>query len=119
MIISEAKEPASKTMWKQKLNSHGRETVGVCGQIDGYNSSPFVLGTTQGHLLQFSQKPPVVKPTFKCEVKIPKTQESISPSEVKSVLSKDTVEVGPDDKWLFMYLFIIPKKSVESHWTNS
>ena len=34
---------------------------------------PFVLDSIQGHVLKFSQEPPLAKPTHKCEVKILKT----------------------------------------------
>ena len=37
-IILGPKEPASKTMQKQELDSHGRETEGVYGQMDGYET---------------------------------------------------------------------------------
>ena len=48
---------------------------------------PFVFGTIQGHLLQFNQKLYLVKPSKKCEVMVPKTQESMMVSEVQSMLS--------------------------------
>ena len=81
----------------------------------GITQEPFMLGTIKGHLLQFSQKPPLVKPTHKCEVKVPNTQESMMTSEVSSVLSEGTTEVGPGYKGFFTYPFLIPKKNWESH----
>ena len=63
-------------------------------QIDVYNTRPLWLGTIQGHLLQFNQKPPLVKPTWKCEVKEPKTQEGMIAPEVRSILSEGTIEVA-------------------------
>ena len=65
--------------------------------------------------MQFNQKTPLLKPTLKCEVKEPKTEESIMASEVKSVLFEYTMEVGPGNKGFFMYPFLIPKKNGESH----
>ena len=83
--------------------------------MDGYNPGSFHVGTIQGHLLQFNQKPPLVKSTWKCEVKVPKTQESIVSSEVSSMLAKDTTELGWGNKGFFTYPFLISKKNGESH----
>ena len=38
----------------------------------GITQDPFMLGMVQGHLLLFDQKPLLVKPSHKCEVKIQK-----------------------------------------------
>ena len=64
-----------------RLGSFPNEWMGIT-----YN--PFMLGTIQGYLLQFNNKSPLVKPIFKCEVKVPMTQESMMTSEVISMLSK-------------------------------
>ena len=74
-----------------------------------------MLGTIQGHLLQFSQKPPLIKVTSKCKVKVPKAQETTMTSEVSSMLSEGTIELGPGNKGFFAYPFLIPKKNRESH----
>ena len=60
---------------------------------------PFMLGTIQGHLLKFNQKPPLIKSTNKCEVKVPKAQ-----------VSEGTIELGPGNKGFFTYPFLIPPK---------
>ena len=39
-----ARSPASKTIQKQKLNSHGKETEGVCEQMHGYNPRSLHVG---------------------------------------------------------------------------
>ena len=39
-----SKSPASKTMWKHKFNTSGRETGGVCKRMDGYNPGPLHIG---------------------------------------------------------------------------
>ena len=83
--------------------------------MDGYNPGPFVFSTIQGHLLQFSQKASLVKPTCKCEVKVPKMQKSIMTSEVTSVLSDGAIEAGPGNKGFLTYPFLISKKNKESH----
>ena len=64
----------------------------------GITQDLFTLGKIQGHLLQFSQKSPLVKATQKCEVKIQKTQESMMASDVRSMLSQGTIEIGPGNK---------------------
>ena len=84
-------------------------------ELMGITQDPFMLGTILGHLLQFNQMPPLVKPTHKWKVNVPKTQETIMASEVRSVLSKDTTEVGPGNKIFLTYPFLIPKKNGESH----
>ena len=73
-----------------------------------------MLGTIQGHLLQFNQKPSLKKPTSKCKIKVPKAQENMVASEVSSLLSEGTIELGPGNKGFFKYPFLIPKKNRES-----
>ena len=80
----------------------------------GITHDSFMLGTIQGHLLQFNQKPPQVRSTNKCKVKVPKCQESMMASEVRSILSKSTLEVDPGNKGFLAYLFLTPKKNGES-----
>ena len=36
-------------------------------------------------------------------------------SEIRSMLSKDTIEAGPGNKGVFTYPFLITKKNGESH----
>ena len=74
------------------------ETEEVCKWMDWYNPRPFMLASIQGHLLHFNQKPPLVKPICKCEVNIPETQENMMTSEVRSMLSQGTIDVGPGNK---------------------
>ena len=95
------------------LNSHGRETGGFYKWMNGYNPRPLCDGQNkkQGHLLQFNQKSPLVKPTHKCEVKVPKTQESMMTSEDSSMLSEITIDVGPENKGFFTYPWLNPKKN--------
>ena len=78
-----------------------------------------MLGTIQGYLLQFNQKPLLIKPTSKCEVKVPKAQESMMTSEASSMLSEGTKELGPGNKGFFQYPSLIPKKNAESHFIMS
>ena len=57
-----------------------------------------MLDMVKGHLLQLICKPPLMKPTHKCAVKIPWTHEATMASEINSMLSKGTTEVGPGNK---------------------
>ena len=81
----------------------------------GITQDPFVLGTIQGYLLQFNQKPTLVKPTFNCEFKVPKNQESMMVLEVRSMLSEGIMEIAPRNKGFFTYPFLIPNNNGESH----
>ena len=69
-----------------------------------------MLGTVEANLLQFTCKPPLVKPTYKWKIKTPKTQEGTMASESSSMLSEGTIEVGQVNKEFFTHPFIIPKK---------
>ena len=73
-----------------------------------------MLGMVQGYLLHFNQKPPLVKPLQKYEVKIPKDQESVMSSEINTMLLKSTIDLCPGNKGLFTYPFIIPMKNRKS-----
>ena len=84
-------------------------------KLMGIIQDPFMLDTIQGHLLQFNQKLPVVKPTHKCKIKVPKTQESMMASEIRSMLSESTIAVGQGNKGFFTHPFLIPKTNEESH----
>ena len=42
-------------------------------------------------------------------------QDSMMTSGVSSMLSEDTIELGPGNKGFFIYPFMIPKKKGESH----
>ena len=56
--ISWPKSPASKTMWKQVLNSHGIETTEVCKWMDGYNQRPLCVGhNTKAFVIFHSEAP--------------------------------------------------------------
>ena len=55
----------------------------------GITWDPFVLGMVQRHLSHFNQKPPLVKPSHKCEVKIPKVQEAAASSDWQNAIWKD------------------------------
>ena len=109
--ISGTKSPASKNIWNRSLFPMGAKLREIADELIGITQDPFMLGTIQGHLLQFNHKPPIVKPTCKWEVKVPKTKESMMSSEVTSTLSEGTREAGSGNKGFFMYPFLIcPKK---------
>ena len=82
--------------------------------MDRYNPKSLLVGTVQGHLSHFNQKPLLMEPTRRCKVKIPKIQESMMASGVRSMLSKGTTEVCPLNKGLFIYPFLIPYTNGES-----
>ena len=63
----------------------------------GITQDPFLLGTMQ-QLCYNSIRSPLIKPTSQCEVKVPKSQESMMTSEVSSMLSEGTIELGPGNK---------------------
>ena len=63
-------ESRSSIPMEGRLREFANEQMGI-------TQDSFMLGTIQGHLLQFNQKLPLVKPTCKCEVKVPRTQESM------------------------------------------
>ena len=81
----------------------------------GITQDPFMLGTIQGHQLQFNQKFHLAKPTHKFKLKVPKAQESMMTSELSSMLSNGTLELGPWNKGFFTYPFLIHRKNWESH----
>ena len=105
-----SKSPASETMWKQKLDSSGRETEGVCKRMDWYNPGPLLVGKNTRASATIQSEAPLIKPTSMCEVNVPKAWESIMASEVSSMLSEGTTELGPGNKGFFTYPFLIPKK---------
>ena len=47
--------------------------------------------------------------------KVPETRESMMASEVRTMLFKGTIDIGPGDKGFITYPFLIPKKKGESH----
>ena len=102
-----------------ELNSHGRETKGVCDRMDGNHPGYLCVWQIQGHLLQFSQKLPPGKPAHECEVKVPKTWESIKTADVRSILSEGIIDLGPGNKGFFTYSFLIPKTNEEIHFIMS
>ena len=57
----------------------------------------------------------MIKPTCNCEIKVPKAQESMITSEVSSMLSEGTIDLGPGNEGFFTYPFLISKKNEESH----
>ena len=65
--------------------------------------------------LQFNQKTHPVKPTHKCEVKVPKIHESMIASEVRLMMSEGTIEVCPGNKAFLTYPSLIIKKNEKSH----
>ena len=85
----------------------------------GITEDPFMFGTIQGYLLQFNQKPPLIKNTSKCEVKVLKAQVSMMTSEVSSILSKGTIEFVPGNKGFFTYPFLNPMIKGVSHFIMS
>ena len=91
-----------------RLRKFADECIGII-------HDPFMFSTIQWHLLQFNHKPTLVKPNHKCWVKIPKPQENMMASGVRSVLSKGTIEVGPGNNGFFTYPILIPHQNGKSH----
>ena len=56
--ISGPKKTASKTMWEQELNSHGREIEGVCKRMDKYNQGSFCIWNNTRASVTVQQKVP-------------------------------------------------------------
>ena len=110
-------KPCFQDNAKQELDSKEGRLWKFANKLMVIAQEPFVFGTIQGHLLQLNQKPPLMKPTHKCEVKVPRTQESMMTSEVRSMLFEGNIEVGPGNKGFFTYPFLIPKQNKESHVT--
>ena len=106
---------ASKTMQKQELDSSGKETEGGCERMDGYNPGPLCVGHNTRASVTIQSEAPLIKPTSKSEVKVPKAQDSMMTSEVSPMLSEDTIELGPGKKGFFTYPFLILRENVESH----
>ena len=78
--------------------------------MDGYYLGLLSAGHNTRHLLQFNQKPPLIKPTSKCEVQV-----SMMTSEFNLMLSEGPIELGHGNKGFFTYPFLILKKNRESH----
>ena len=74
----------------------------------------FVLGSVQGHLIQFNRKPPLVRPTEKCEVQVPKGQQQEMNRQIQTLLKEGNIEEAPNNKGFFTYPFLIPKKNGKS-----
>ena len=73
-------------------------------------NDPFVLGTVQGHLIQFQRKPPLVRPSPKSEVVVTKAQQGAMQGAITDLLKEGNIERGPLNKGFFTYPFLIPKK---------
>ena len=52
----------------------------------------------QGHLVHFNLKPPLVKPSYKYKVKMPKVGETAMSSEISTMLLEETVDYGKGNK---------------------
>ena len=100
---------ASKTM--MVCSSFKGKAMEVCGWMDGYHPGPLHVRHMQGHLLHFHQKPLSIKPSHKCEVKIPKAQEAAMSLNIDTMLLKRTVEQGSGNKGFFTYPFVFWKKN--------
>ena len=74
----------------------------------------FVLGSVQGHLIQFNRKPPLVHPMEKCEVQVPKGQQQEMNRQIQTLLKGGNIEEAPNNKGFFTYPFLIPKKNRKS-----
>ena len=74
----------------------------------------FVLGSVQGHLIQFNHKPPLVHPMEKCEVQVPKGQQQEMNRQIQTLLKEGNIKEAPNNKGFFMYPFLIPKKNDKS-----
>ena len=64
----------------------------------GITQDLFVLGMVQGNPLHSNQKPPLVKPSHKFEVKMPKVQEAAMSLEITKLPSEGTVEPSVGNK---------------------
>ena len=78
---------------------------GFSNHRPGITQDLFMVETVEGHLHQFIQKP-----SYKCEVKTPRAQEAVVPSEINTMLMKETIKIGLGNKGIFTYPFMIPKK---------
>ena len=74
----------------------------------------FVLGLVQGHRIQFNRNPPLVRPTEKCEVKVPKGQQQEMNRQIQMLLKEGNIEEAPNNKGFFTDPFLIPKKNGKS-----
>ena len=70
-----------------------------------------MLGVMQGHLPHFNQKSPLVKPSHKYKVIIPKGQEATMCSEINIMLLNETMDLGPGNKGFFTQALIISKNN--------
>ena len=98
----------------------------VLGEWMGVTQDPFMLGTIQGHLLWFNQKPHTVKPTLQVQGKDLKDSEEHDGFRhwIDAVWGHHRCWVR--NKEFFTYPFLIPKRNGEasllwtsSCWTNS
>ena len=74
----------------------------------------FMLGSVQGHLIQFNRKPLLVRPTEKCEVQVLKGQQQEMNHQIQMLLKEGNIEEVPNNKGFFTYPFLIPKKNGKS-----
>ena len=73
-----------------------------------------MLGSVQGHLIQFNCKPPLVHPMEKCEVQVPNGQQQEMNRQIQTLLKEGNIEEAPNNKGFFTYPFLIPKKNGKS-----
>ena len=60
----------------------------------------FVLSSMQGHLIQFNRKPPLVHPTEKCEVQVPKDQQQEMNRQRKYQTTRASLPIpDPKEEW--------------------
>ena len=57
---------------KQELDSHGRETEGVCRQMDGYNPRPLCIGHNTGATAAIQSEAPSSETYLQVQGKNPK-----------------------------------------------
>ena len=76
----------------------------------GSIQDPFMLGTVHGHLLHFNLKPTLIKPAYKSETKISVAQKATISLGIGTMLCKETIELGPENKGFFTYPFVYSKQ---------
>ena len=90
-------------MQKQDLFSCGRKTEGVCRQVDEYNPRPLCVWHNEGAYGAIQSEACSIETNPQVWVKVHKTEERMGATEVRSVLSEGTIEVGQGNKG-----FLIP-----------
>ncbi len=78
----------------------------------GITQDSFVLGSLEkGHLIDLEKKPPLVLPSKKSELKVPRKYRAAMKLAVQDLLKEKNIELAPMNKGFFTYPFLIPKKN--------